>query len=118
MQLCRSDGPCSTRTPVCVAPCPALPGDGPPGLPWGRQAGRAGQAEQAGMGLAAGEHQQGYKKQKCFPQQQDTKGNACQPGREGGGSGELARRAPSSQAPSPGWQGAGDPFASGHDPKG
>lgn len=113
MQLCRSDGPCSPPTPATpsacscpdTAPRAALGLAGSAGQAgWAGRGGQAGVGRQgrlAGMGLAAGEHQHGYKKQEWLSQQQDTAGDVCQPGREGStaqppGSEELAQGLPAS----------------------
>lgn len=122
MQLCRSNEPCSARTPAAAPPSlPTSPGSARAGSPPRAVPGLGRQGRLAGTGLAAGGHPQGYKKQECHPQQQDTEGNACQPGRG-------RQRCPSgwqrgagtegSQHPSQGCRGAGYSFGTGARPKG
>jgi len=94
MQLCRSDGPCSPPTPA--APLPALLGHGPPGRP---RVGRQGRL--AGRGWQLGSASRVVNSRNASPSSRTPQATPASPaaGRE------LARRGPSTQAPSPGCRG-------------
>lgn len=91
---------------------PAAPGPATPPQPCpGRQAGRQHrqQGRQAGTGLAAGEPQQGYKKQECFPQSSTGQAMPASPVGDGGTAQGVTPRAPGV---------LGDTLQLRHDPKG
>lgn len=93
-------------------PAPATPSPAMPRQAGSRQEGNAGsrqEGRQAGMGLAAGEPQQGYKKQECFPQSRTRQAMPASPAGDSSSAREVTPRAPGV---------LGDTLVLGHDPKG